>query len=141
MSTQPEPHAELGVPPGATQAEIHQAFRRRLRELHPDTRSQRDGPTDSVSDQALQRALAAYQALRHQTAPPPVEPPTDARRHLPDRPRPDGRSGTPGDPAIRATGVHWLPAAGVRPSHDPAHGMGSHGVPWPDWLIRWLVGE
>jgi hypothetical protein len=139
MSAQPDPHAELGVPPGATQAEIHQAFRRRLREHHPDTRPR--GDRDSVSDQALQRALAAYQTLRHQPAPPPVEPPTAAQPHLPDRPGPDSRSGSPGAPPLRATAIHWVRAAGTGPSHYPAHDRTSHGAPWPDWLIRWLLGN
>jgi molecular chaperone DnaJ len=140
MSAQPDPHAELGVPPGATQAEIHQAFRRRLREHHPDTRTRGD-TADAVSDQALQRALAAYQTLRNQSAPPPVEPATEAQPHRPDRPGADGRSGSPGDPAIRVTDVHWVPDAGVGPSHYPAAARTSHGVGWPDWLIRWLLGD
>ena len=137
MSAQPDPHAELGVSQSATQAEIHRAFRRRLREHHPDTRPVGE-TADSASDQALQRALAAYQTLRHQPATPAVESPTDAQPHLPDRPGPDGRSGSSGDPAIRATGVHYVPAASVGP---PAAARTGHGVPWPDWLIRWLLGD
>ncbi len=63
MAPQPDPHTELGLPPTATQAEIRHAFRRRLLEHHPDTREQR-GEGAAQSDQALQRTLEAYEALR-----------------------------------------------------------------------------
>jgi hypothetical protein len=139
MSAQPDPHAELGVPPNATAAEVHHAFRRRLREHHPDTRPQ--GETgDSASDQALQRALAAYQTLRHQAATPPVETPTDAPPGRADRPAPGSRSGSLEDPPFTATAVQWAPAAETGPTHYPAHDGTSHGLPSPDWLIRWLLG-
>jgi hypothetical protein len=113
MSTQPDPHAELGVPPTATAAEVHQAFRRRLREHHPDTRPQQDDTTDSASDQALQRALVASQTLRHQAAPPPVESPTESEPRTADLPAPRSRSGSLGDAPFTATPVHWVPAAGT----------------------------
>lgn len=59
--------AVLGVTPAASPAEIHHAFRRRLRELHPDTRRTADPPSErerQASDRELQRILAAYEALR-----------------------------------------------------------------------------
>jgi hypothetical protein len=140
MSAQPDPHAELGVPPGATQAEIHQAFRSRLREHHPDTRPRGD-TADAVSDQALQRVLAAYEALRHQGAPPPVEAHTDVQPNRADRPAPGGRSRSLGVPPLKATAVTWVPAAGTGPSRYPAHDLSSHGLPWPEWLIRWLLDQ
>jgi molecular chaperone DnaJ len=141
MSAQPDPRAELGVPPNASAAEVHRAFRRRLREHHPDTRPQQDGPTSSASDQALQRALAAYQTLRHQAAPPSVGPPTDGEQHRADRQAPAGRSGSPRDAPLKATAVHWVPAAGTEPGHNPAIDRTGHPVTWPDWLIRWLLGQ
>ena len=139
MSAQPDPHAELGVPPNATAAEVHQAFRRRIREHHPDTRPPQDDTTDAASDQALQRSVAAYQALRHQAASPPVEAPSTRQPRRPQAP-PDGRSG-PGDLPLRATAVHWVRAAGTEPGHYPARDRTRQGVSWPDWLIRWLLGD
>jgi hypothetical protein len=141
MSAQSDPYAELGVRPNATAAEVHQAFRRRLREHHPDTRLQQDDTVDSASDQALQRVLAAYQALRHQPVDPRVETPTDGEQHRADRQAPDSRSGGSGDLPLRATPVHWVPAAGTGSSLYAAPDRTSHGVPWPDWLIRWLLGQ
>ena len=139
MSPQPNPHAELGVPPGATRAQIHQAFRRRLREHHPDTRPQQCDTADAASDQALQRALAAYETLRYRAPSAPVEAPSTGQLRLPDPQLPAGRSGSPGNSPLMATAVHWVPAAGAR--RPLSHDRTSHGVPWPDWLIRWLCGE
>jgi hypothetical protein len=141
MSAQPDPHAELGVPPGATHAEIHRAFRRRLRENHPDTRSQQDDTADPASDQALRRVLAAYESLRHQEASTALEAPTNGQPRRLDQRVPVIPSWSPGDPPFRATAVHWVPAAGPGPSHYPARVRTSHGVPRPDWLIRWLLGD
>ena len=140
MSAEPDPHAELGVPPGATDAEIHQAFRRRLREHHPDTRPQQHETTDTVSDQALQRVLAAYEALRHHAASPTVETMTGGQAHPPYQ-QAGVLSGNVGDPPFRATAVHWVPVAGTGPSHNPANDRTNHGVPWPEWLIHWLLGR
>jgi hypothetical protein len=140
MSAQPDPHAELGVPPNATTAEVHQAFRRRLREHHPDTRPQQDETTDSASDQALQRVLAAYEILRQRDASPPVEAPTEGQPRRPDHHLP-GIPSRLGEPPLRATAVQWVHAAEALPSHYPARDRTSNGVPWPDWLIRWLLGQ
>ena len=141
MSAQPDPHAELGVPANASAAEVHQAVRRRLREHHPDTRPPQDGPTDLASDQALQRVLAAYETLRHERASPPVEAPREGEQHRPDQQEPGVRAGSRGDPPLRATAVHWVPAAETGPSYVPARDRTGHGVPWPDWLNRWLLDE
>jgi hypothetical protein len=130
MSAQPDPHAELGVPPTATAAEVHQALRRRLREHHPDTRPQQDETTDSASDQALQRVLAAYETLRQRVASPAVEAPTEGQPHRPD-----------GDPPLRGTAVQWVHAVEALPSQYPARDRTSQGVPRPDLLIRWLLGN
>jgi hypothetical protein len=140
MPAQPDPHAELGVTPGATHTEIHQAFRRRLREHHPDIRPQKDKTTDTASDQALQRVLAAYETLRHQATTPPVETMTGGQLHTPDQQAPGVPSGNLGGPPFRATAVYWVRAVGTRSSHNPAHDRTRHGVPCPDGLIRWLLG-
>jgi hypothetical protein len=141
MSIQPDPHAELGVPPNATAAEVHHAFRRRLREHHPDTRPRHDDTTDSASDQALQRVLAAYETLRHHAASDPVEAPVEVEPHRPDQQAPGVPSGSLGDPPLKVTAVQWVRVAGTVPSHYPALDQTSHGVPWPDWLIRWMLGQ
>ncbi|BBX74523.1 J domain-containing protein [Mycobacterium shinjukuense] len=56
-----DPYAALGVSPSATQAEIAHAYRRQLRNYHPDLRS---GERDSGADQRLRHIIAAYQLLR-----------------------------------------------------------------------------
>lgn len=50
-----EPYAVLGVPATATAGEIRRAYRRRLRQLHPDT-----GNGNTAEFEAL---LAAYRLL------------------------------------------------------------------------------
>ena len=141
MSAQPDPRAELGVLPGATSAEIHQAFRRRLREHHPDTRPEHDDATDAASDQALQRVLAAYETLRLQAASPAVTDATAGRQPEPHHNSPRTVSGGQEGPPLRATAVHWVRAAGTEPGHYPARDRTRQGVSWPDWLIRWLLGD
>jgi DnaJ-class molecular chaperone len=55
------PYLVLGVSPSATHAEITHAYRRHLRDHHPDMRSQ--GP-NSGADERLRQILAAYALLR-----------------------------------------------------------------------------
>jgi molecular chaperone DnaJ len=141
MSAQPDPHAELGVPSNASPAEVHQAFRRRLREHHPDTRPHQDESSGSASDQALQRVLAAYETLRHQKGTPSVQAAITGQPYRPDQQAPAVRSVSPEDPRLKATAVHWVPAAGPGPIRHPAHDRTRYGVPRPDWLIRWLLGQ
>lgn len=140
MSANPDPHAELGVPRDATAAEVHQAFRRRLREHHPDTRPQMDAASGSASDQALQRVLAAYATLRERAASPAGDSPAENQP-----PREDHTAGTPrrrrGDPPFTATTVQWVHPAGAGQSPDAGRDRTSAGVPGPDVLIRWLLGH
>ena len=63
MRRSSDPHAELGIPRDATQAEITHAFRQLLRRHHPDTRSTDGAASRADSDAALQRVIAAYAAL------------------------------------------------------------------------------
>jgi curved DNA-binding protein CbpA len=58
----PDPYLILGVPQAATQAEIAQAYRARLRAHHPDTRASQPSPPGS--DERLRQILAAYAVLR-----------------------------------------------------------------------------
>ena len=110
----------LGVSSDATIEEIHRAFRRLLREHHPDTRPDR-GATDPDSDQALQRILTSYEMLRGRRAGPTQSQPL--RSHPPSRTHP-----TP----LRATPVRWLPTPGPAPQRSE--------VPTQtfDSLMRWL---
>jgi len=58
-----DPYRILGVPPGTSPDEITRAYRRLVRQYHPDT-----APTASLPEEnrrQLQRVLAAYHALRH----------------------------------------------------------------------------
>jgi curved DNA-binding protein CbpA len=69
----PDPHAVLGVPRDATDAEVTEAYRVLVRALHPDTG---DGSGDAVR---LTDVLAAYASLR-------------------DRGRPEARDAAPPEP-------------------------------------------
>jgi DnaJ-class molecular chaperone len=57
----PDPYSVLGVSPTATQPEITHAYRRQLRDHHPDMRSQ---APNSGADERLRQILAAYTLLR-----------------------------------------------------------------------------
>ena len=63
MATERDPYQVLGLSPSASQAQITSAYRRLLREHHPDTRTHHR-PTDPAADEALQRILSAYALLR-----------------------------------------------------------------------------
>ncbi|HYJ56264.1 MAG TPA: DnaJ domain-containing protein [Mycobacterium sp.] len=62
MTEDHNPYAVLGVTPIASAAEINQAFRAKLRALHPDTRT-RDA-AGTAGDTALRQLIAAYHLLR-----------------------------------------------------------------------------
>jgi DnaJ-class molecular chaperone len=56
-----DPYSVLGVSPTATHAEITHAYRRRLRDHHPDIRSRE---SNSEADERLRQVLEAYALLR-----------------------------------------------------------------------------
>ena len=56
-----DPYRLLGVSPDATQAEIVHAYRRRVRDHHPDLHTENSQPG---SNEQLHRILAAYALLR-----------------------------------------------------------------------------
>ncbi|SRR5689334_4245979 len=57
----PDPYSVLGVSPSATRAEIAHAYRRQLRDHHPDRRA---GSAHSGADELLDQILGAYALLR-----------------------------------------------------------------------------
>ena len=69
IATEQDPYRVLGLSSSASQAEIASAYRRLLREHHPDTRSH-DQPTDPAADEHLQHVLTAYALLRDPQARP-----------------------------------------------------------------------
>ena len=56
-----DPYSVLGVSRTATRDEITHAYRRHLRDYHPDRRA---GDSNSGSDERLRQILAAYALLR-----------------------------------------------------------------------------
>lgn len=58
-----DPYAVLGVTATASQDQISHAYRRKLRDFHPDTRAT-STPADAVADEHLRRVMAAYAVLR-----------------------------------------------------------------------------
>lgn len=105
----PDFYAALGVAPDATAEEITHAYRRLVRQYHPDTREGRAGET--ASNAALAQVIAAYAVLRD----PERRAEYDRRRRAAQRPRPaqptrwvPPRSGAPpAEPPIRAGPVRW----------------------------------
>jgi hypothetical protein len=130
---QPDPHDELGVPADATLQEIRSAFRRRLREHHPDTRAESAVPQGDP-DQALQRTLAAYAALRDRRTGPRSAPVRVARRpdsvHVPVRVVPPARP-------LVVTPVRWSPFAGDAGLRLPATLDTGEDLR----LFRWLLDD
>jgi len=80
-----DPYARLGIPPGASAAEITAAFRREVRGLHPDS-----APDDAPADAgALGEVLAAHRLL----ADPDRRRAFDRRSAAVTRPHPGADSG------------------------------------------------
>ena len=63
MALERDPYQVLGLTSSASQREITRAYRRLLREHHPDTRTH-SATADPAADEELQRVLAAYALLR-----------------------------------------------------------------------------
>ena len=113
--THPDPYAVLGVAPTATTQQINRAYRRLLRDHHPDTRSGGDALADSSGTVSLADPLTAYAVLRdpvaraeHDRRRPPAPGPAPAPAPGPaHRPRPKARRGlgtvdwAEADPAVR----------------------------------------
>jgi curved DNA-binding protein CbpA len=56
-------YAALGVPAGATPADIRHAYRAIVRRYHPDRRAATDLTRDAAPDDKLARAITAYHVL------------------------------------------------------------------------------
>jgi curved DNA-binding protein CbpA len=126
----PDPYALLGVLPTATAQEIARAYRRLLRDHHPDTRTGvQPGPDHPL---ALDEVRAAYALLRDPAARAEYDRARADRGRAPaappSQPRPDPRRTThvtvvappvrvvaprrdvPAQPDIRVGPVLWRPA-------------------------------
>ena len=97
-----DPHAVLGVAPGASQATIKAAWRRLAREHHPDLAA--DAAERRAATRRMAEINAAYAELRHGGSPGPgrlgrdVPPPRGGRE---DAPEPERPSGPPPPPPTR----------------------------------------
>lgn len=56
-------YAALGVPSGASPADIRRAYRAIVRRYHPDRRAATDLTRDAAPDDVLAQAIAAYHVL------------------------------------------------------------------------------
>ncbi len=65
-ATRPDPHVVLGVSRDASDAEIREAYRQRMRCLHPD----RGGPDDPLTHAEIAAVNDAWRTLRSRTAEP-----------------------------------------------------------------------
>jgi DnaJ domain len=131
-----DPHADLGVRPDATQPEIREAFRRRLRQHHPDTRRSAGPADDDQSDAALQRILAAYAALRG------AQPPQQDRHTVPPAGPKVSASGTrPNTRGLEASRVFWRPADDTDAGglDRPELRVGTSLPLLTEELLRWLL--
>ncbi|POX45371.1 J domain-containing protein [Streptomyces sp. Ru72] len=93
----PDPYDVLGVDPSASPERITSAYRRLVRRLHPDTRS------DEVTEEALARVLAAYETLRD----PAARAALDRRRRATPAAAPAPVRGVT---AVVTTATGWTPA-------------------------------
>ena len=93
----PDPYDVLGVDPSASAERITSAYRRMVRRLHPDTRS------EEAAEEALARVLAAYETLRD----PAARAALDRRRHATPAAAP---APVPRDTAVVMTGTGRTPA-------------------------------
>jgi curved DNA-binding protein CbpA len=108
-----DPYALLGVAQDASPEQLRRAYRRLIRQHHPDTRS---GDGGAAADETLRRVMAAYAVLNdpsHRAA-------YDRRLRRqqatrPPRPARFSRAAS-GTVPIQAGPVHWTPAgSGTHP--------------------------
>lgn len=101
-----DPYSVLGVSPTATQAEITHAYRRQLRDYHPDRRS---GQANSGADEQLRQILAAYALLRDPHRRADYDRAHPVRKDTPTVRIPVTRTGSRDDeePPLRAGPVRW----------------------------------
>jgi len=115
---QPDHYAVLHVSPHASQSDITHAYRHRLREHHPDTRSPAGEAQDARADATLRQVLAAYTVLRDPIRRARYD--RETNRHLRPQPRQPQPTPRPGrayvQPPIVASPVYWRPAP-----HEPGN--------------------
>jgi DnaJ-class molecular chaperone len=101
-----DPYSVLGVSPTAAQAEITHAYRRQLRDYHPDRRSDE---TNSGADERLRQILAAYALLRDPHRRADYDRTHPVRKHTAPIRIPVTRTGSRDDeqPPLRAGPVRW----------------------------------
>ncbi|GAA1658014.1 hypothetical protein GCM10009744_59000 [Kribbella alba] len=104
----PDPYLVLGVTAEASDDDLDLAFRRLIRQLHPDTRP--PAAPDPDTDQRLQDLLTAHATLRD-----PIQRATYDRTRREQTIRPDVATPRPRvaspplTPDLRAGPVHWAP--------------------------------
>ena len=90
---EPPPGADLyevlGIAPTADRAEVARAYRRRLREVHPDTARAASGSAATTASAELRAIQQAYLVLRD----PVLRARYDAERAAPGTTRPSGSTG------------------------------------------------
>nr|WP_271210778.1 J domain-containing protein [Rhodococcus wratislaviensis]GLK36288.1 hypothetical protein GCM10017611_31450 [Rhodococcus wratislaviensis] len=132
MATGRDPYQVLGLTSSASQADITSAYRRLLRQHHPDTRTHHQTPDpaadEHLQDEHLQRILSAHTLLRdpeHRAAHDRAV--TDRAAAEPDvwPPRPP-RAPTQSATAIRIQVV----VRGTPPQRPPADGLWVSPVRW-----------
>jgi hypothetical protein len=121
----PDPYAILGVTPDASDDDLDRAFRRLVRQLHPDTRTP-SGPDSGLgsgadADRRLQEILTAYATLRDPVAHDRTNRPATtniAPTPPPSQPRGSAAGPRPGID-LRIGPVQWSPLP-RGPGRDPA---------------------
>jgi curved DNA-binding protein CbpA len=111
----------LGVEPAADAAELARAYRRRLRQLHPDTQS---GPPGGDPAGELEAVQHAYRLLRD---------PVHRSRYDEERRRAETLAAAGRDSVGVGTGIGTGRAGRERPVSIPVR---RRVVPGRDWLLR-----
>ncbi|XP_065510118.1 LOW QUALITY PROTEIN: uncharacterized protein LOC136000267 [Caloenas nicobarica] len=110
----PDPHAILGVPPGASPAEIRAAFLARCKEVHPD-----GDPSDPSRHGRFVLLAEAYGALSRPRPRPRPRPPTGPAPRPRPPPGPAQRPDTP--PGWDPSGRYWQQFRPRAPRGPPPH--------------------
>jgi molecular chaperone DnaJ len=122
-----EYYKRLGLPSGATAAEVKRAYRRLRAKYHPD----RNKGEESAVEPTFKRVQEAFEVLSGKREPAPLRAP--AKSHATSRPAEAAHRNHAKDDAVRQpqSRAYADAARTARPAHGPSSGFASHAGPLP----------